>query len=353
MSETQAQPLLLQASPKIVIAHRGASGYLPEHSMESKVLAYAMGAHYIEQDVVMSKDNQLLVLHDHYLDRVTDVAEQFSQRARDGRYYALDFTLAEIKSLNMCERFAVKDNKQRAVFGQRFPLGVGAFKVHTLQEEIELIQGLNRSTGRQVGLYVEVKVPFFHRQAGKDISLAVLQTLKAYGYLSKQDLLYFQCFDADELKRVKEQLQPQLAVESKLVQLIAETSWQETLQLIDGRVQNYDYQWMREPGAMAEIAKYADAVGPWFPMLVDYKATNQLSRDNGQASVQFNGMVKEAHQAGLLVHPYVMRLDPGEIPNYATDFEHLLALFYEQAGVDGLFTDYPDRAVQYLNSLTL
>ena len=343
-----------QQSGKIVIAHRGASGYLPEHSMESKAMAYAMGADYIEQDVVMSKDNQLLVLHDHYLDRVTDVAERFGQRARnDGRYYALDFTLAEIKSLTMSERFAVQKGQRQAVFGQRFPLGVGAFKVHTLQEEIELIQGLNHSTGRQVGLYVEVKAPCFHRQAGKDISLAVLETLKAYGYLSKQDPLYFQCFDAAELKRVKQQLQPQLGVEYKLVQLIAETCWQETLQLIDGRVQNYDYDWMLEPGAMAEIAEYADAIGPWFPMLVEQKASRQLSRQLGKASVQFNSIVAQAHQAGLLVHPYTMRLDPGEIPDYATDFEHLLELFYEKAGVDGLFTDYPDRAVRYLNSVIL
>lgn len=349
MNDTVSQP-----RGKIVIAHRGACAYLPEHSMESKAMAYAMGAHYIEQDVVMSKDNQLLVLHDHYLDRVTDVAERFGQRARaDGRYYAIDFTLAEIKSLNMSERFSVKAGQQQAVFGQRFPLGLGSFKVHTLQEEIELIQGLNHSTGRQVGLYVEVKAPCFHLQAGKDITLAVLETLKAYGYLSKQDLLYFQCFDAAELKRVKQQLQPQLGVEYKLVQLIAETSWQETLLLIAGKLQNYDYQWMREPGAMAEIAEYADAIGPWFPMLVDQKASKQLSRQQGKASVQFNRMVKEAHQAGLLVHPYTMRLDPGEIPDYATDFEDLLTLFYEKAGVDGVFTDYPDRAVQYLNSVIL
>ncbi len=93
----------VSANP-LVIAHRGASGYLPEHTLEAKALAYGMKPDYIEQDVVMTKDDQLVVLHDHYLDRVTDVAERFPGRARaDGRYYAIDFTLAEIKSLRVTE----------------------------------------------------------------------------------------------------------------------------------------------------------------------------------------------------------------------------------------------------------
>ncbi len=94
----------------LVIAHRGASGYLPEHTLPAKALAYAMKPDYIEQDVVMTKDDQLVVLHDHYLDRVTDVAERFPDRAReDGRYYAIDFTLAEIKSLRVTEGFKLDE----------------------------------------------------------------------------------------------------------------------------------------------------------------------------------------------------------------------------------------------------
>ncbi|NYM94214.1 glycerophosphodiester phosphodiesterase, partial [Salmonella enterica subsp. enterica serovar Typhimurium] len=88
------------AAEKVVIAHRGASGYLPEHTLPAKAMAYAQGADYLEQDLVMTKDDHLVVLHDHYLDRVTDVADRFPDRARkDGRYYAIDFTLDEIKSL--------------------------------------------------------------------------------------------------------------------------------------------------------------------------------------------------------------------------------------------------------------
>ena len=101
------------ADDKVVIAHRGASGYLPEHTLPAKAMAFAQGADYLEQDLVMTKDDQLVVLHDHYLDRVTDVADRFPDRARkDGRYYAIDFTLAEIKSLKFSEGFTVENGKK-------------------------------------------------------------------------------------------------------------------------------------------------------------------------------------------------------------------------------------------------
>lgn len=112
------------AGEKIVIAHRGASGYLPEHTLPAKAMAYAQGADYLEQDLVMTKDDRLVVLHDHYLDRVTDVAQRFPQRARqDGRFYAIDFTLAEIKSLKFTEGFEPKDGKNVQTYPGRFPDG--------------------------------------------------------------------------------------------------------------------------------------------------------------------------------------------------------------------------------------
>jgi glycerophosphoryl diester phosphodiesterase len=163
----------------LVIAHRGASGYLPEHTLEAKTLAYAMKPDYIEQDVVMTKDDQLVVLHDHYLDRVTDVAERFPNRARaDGRYYAIDFTLAEIKTLRVTEGFDIDAQGNKvAGFPDRFPLWKGDFTVPTLAEEIELIQGLNKTLGYNIGIYPEIKAPWFHRHEGKDISQAVLKVL--------------------------------------------------------------------------------------------------------------------------------------------------------------------------------
>jgi len=335
-------PIISSAyADKIVIAHRGASGYLPEHSMEAKAMAYAMGVDYIEQDVVMTKDNALVILHDHYLDGVTNVADVYPDRKReDGRYYAIDFTLAEIKKLNMTEAFKVKDNKAVAVYPKRFPVWQSQFKVHTLEDEIELIQGLNHSTGRNVGIYVEVKAPWLHRHEGKDISAAVLNVLKKYGYTKKSDLAYFQSFDSDELKRVKTELFPKLGLDIKLVQLMAETSWNETMQYQDGKAQPYNYDWMFKPGAMKKIAEYADGVGPWKPMVV--------APESSKGKLVFTSLVKDAHQAGMEVHPYTFRLDEGRIPEYAQNFEELLDIFYNKAGVDGVFTDFPDRAVEFL-----
>ncbi|WP_019614817.1 glycerophosphodiester phosphodiesterase [Psychromonas ossibalaenae] len=328
---------------KIVVAHRGASGYLPEHSMEAKSMAYAMDVDYIEQDVVMSKDNFLVVLHDHYLDRVTNVAEVYPDRKRkDGRYYAIDFTLAEIKTLKMTEAFNLKNGKKTAVYAQRFPIWKSDFKVHTLEEEIEMIQGLNTSTGKNIGIYPEVKAPWFHRNEGKDISVAVLKVLKKYGYTEKTDLVYFQSFDADELKRVKYELLPKFSMDIRLVQLMAETSWGETMQYIDGKPEAYNYDWMFKPGAMKIIAEYADGVGPWHPMVV--------APESEKDKLVFTSLVKEAHQAGMQVHPYTFRLDEGKIPEYAQDFEELLDIFYNKADVDGVFTDFPDRAVDFLEA---
>ena len=111
------------AADKLIIAHRGASGYLPEHTLESKALAFGQGADYLEQDLVMTKDNHLVVIHDHFLDGLTDVAQKFPGRARaDGKYYVPDFTLAEIRSLQMTENFKTEHGKQVPVYPDRFPL---------------------------------------------------------------------------------------------------------------------------------------------------------------------------------------------------------------------------------------
>ncbi len=327
----------------LVIAHRGASAYLPEHTLEAKALAYAMKPDYIEQDVVMTKDDRLVVLHDHYLDRVTDVAERFPDRARsDGRYYAIDFTLAEIKTLRVTEGFKLDDQgKKVAGYPNRFPMWRADFTVPTLEEEIELIQGLNKTLGYDIGIYPEIKAPWFHRREGKDISLAVLKVLKQYGYLRQQDKVYLQCFDPIELKRINDDLMPSLKMDLKLVQLIAYTDWNETMEYINGKPTPYRYDWMFEPGAMKTVAEYAQGIGPWKPMLVDDASTKD--------KIIIKTLMKEAKRAGLEVHPYTFRADPGRIAPYADDFEGMLDVFYNQVKVDGLFTDFPDKAVQFLN----
>jgi len=333
-------------SSKLVIAHRGASGYLPEHSIASKAMAHAMGADYIEQDVVMTKDDQLVVLHDPYLDRVTDVMEQFPNRSRNvlgqKRWLAIDFTLAEIKQLNMTEGFSLdkKNNEKIKGYSARFPLFKSSFKVSTLAEEIELIQGMNFSRDKNVGIYVEVKAPWFHHLEGKDISLATLQLIKDYGYKNKSDKVYIQCFDPTETKRIKSEIMPKLNVDYKLIQLIAETSWGETMQLKDGKLVAYNYDWLFEKGAMKKVAEYADGIGPWKPMLVSKKST--------QGNIILTTMAKEANRLGLKMHPYTFRKDEGRVPDYAKDFDDLLDIFYNQVGAEGVFTDFPDLAVKFL-----
>lgn len=329
---------------KLVIAHRGASGYLPEHSLAAKAMAYAMDVDYIEQDVVMTKDDQLIVLHDHYLDRVTDVMTVYPKRFRTvlgkKRWFAIDFTLQEIKNLRMSEGFSMEEEKMKPIFSNRFPLLKSSFRVSTLVDEIELIQGLNHSTGKDIGLYVEIKAPWFHQLEGKDISKATLSLLKKHGYTNKQDKIFIQCFDPRETQRINNELMPELDVDYKLVQLIAMTDWFETVIMQDGKPTPYNYDWMLKAGAMEKIAKYADGIGPWKPMLV--------AEDSTASNLIISNMVKEAHSAGLLVHPYTFRKDPGRIPAYAKDFEDMLDIFLYQVGVDGVFTDYPDLAVDFI-----
>ncbi|MEE8539261.1 MAG: glycerophosphodiester phosphodiesterase, partial [Woeseiaceae bacterium] len=170
----------------LIIAHRGASGYLPEHTLEAKALAYGMGADYLEQDVVVSRDDQLIVLHDIHLDRVTDVAERFPDRHRaDGRFYVRDFDLDEIQSLRVWERLNSKGDAVE--FPNRYPARSGNFRIASFEEELEFIAGLNRSSGRSVGIYPEIKRPAWHQADGVDMSPKLLEILDRFGYRESSD----------------------------------------------------------------------------------------------------------------------------------------------------------------------
>jgi glycerophosphoryl diester phosphodiesterase len=309
----------------IVVAHRGACGYLPEHTLAAKAAAFAMGADYIEQDVVLTKDDQPIVLHDIHLDTVTDVARVFPDRRRDdGRYYAADLTLDEIKRLKVHERIDLETGQ--AVFPARFPVGKAVFRIPTLAEEIELIQGLNQSTGREVGIYTEIKKPAWHRTQGKDISRIVLRTLNEYGYRTKQDKCYVQCFDPQETRRIRRELECPL----RLVQLIADNEWHEA---------DADFDQLRTPEGIRQIAEYADGIGPAMPHVV------RGLDDSGKPIL--TDLVDNAHAVGLEVHPFTLRADA--LPKYADNFEEALRIFFDEAHVDGIFTDFPDRAVAFLN----
>lgn len=200
--------LVLDASaetPKpIVIAHRGASGYIVEHSEGAKVLAHAQGADYIEQDVVLTKDLQFIVTHDINMEETTDVEKVYPDRARsDGRWYFVDFTWEEIQRLTLHER--TRKGSDQQAFTQRFPGGFGQ-RVLRLEDEIRLIQGLDRTTGRKTGLYIELKGPAFHR---KELSLSMgaelLKFLKQFELDQVGDRCFVQCFELDELLELHKQ----------------------------------------------------------------------------------------------------------------------------------------------------
>jgi len=160
-------PVLAASAESLVIAHRGASAYLPEHSLEAYALAYGQGADFLEPDLVMTADDHLIALHDLTLEATTNVAELFPDRARaDGGFYAVDFTLAEIRQLTMQER--VEPASGQARYPERWPVGAGRFRVVEFNELIEFTRELNRATGRRVGLYPETKAPQFHAEQGKD-----------------------------------------------------------------------------------------------------------------------------------------------------------------------------------------
>ena len=307
-----------------VIAHRGASGYLPEHTLAGAALAHAMGADYIEQDVVLTRDDELIVLHDLYLDYVTDVAGRFPGRQRkDGHFYAIDFDLAEIRTLSAHER--VKANGNPA-FPSRFPLGTAIFRVPTLREEIELIRGLNSSTGRETGIYVEPKSPAWHLREGKDLVAEVVRVLAEFGYDSRDDRAYLQFFDFGSLKYARQELGSDL----KLVQLIGENSWRESPS---------DFDYLRTEAGLAEIAATADGIGPWLPQVVDISGANA-----GEPT----GLAAAARRHGLAVHAYTLRAD--QLPDAIGTIDAAMRILRDRVGLDGVFTDHPDLVVRYLEA---
>ncbi len=315
-----------QDARPLVIAHRGASGYLPEHTLEAKAFAHALGADYIEQDLVLTKDDVPVVLHDIYLDTVSDVAKKFPDRQRpDGRFYALDLTLAELKQLRVSERFNAKTGAP--VYPKRFDSArtPSTFQISTLEEELQLIQGLNRSTGRVAGIYPEIKQPKWHRAQGHDISKIVLPILARYGYATKADACFLQCFELAEVKRLR-----------------AELGWKGRLiQLIEGKAKGddgTDYEVLCTPAGLDELAKIADGVGPSFGRLVTWAAPG--------AAPKFTELAALARTRKLALHPYTIRLD--DLPKNCPSAEALHAALFRELRIDGVFTDFSDVTAAWL-----
>jgi glycerophosphoryl diester phosphodiesterase len=286
----------------LVIGHRGACAYLPEHTLESAAYAHALGVDYIEQDVVSSRDNVLVVLHDIHLEATTDVASRFPGRARaDGRFYALDFTWSELRSLQVRERFDPVTG--RPVYPRRFSAEGASFRLCTLEEQLRLIEGLDRSTGRRTGIYVEFKEPAFHAAAGRDLGAMLLATLAEHGAATADAKVIIQCFDAAALQRLRTELRTPLP----LVVLL-ESGEPAT------------------PARLRELASFAQGIGPPLSMVLTADGTA-------------TALVTDAHAAGLVVHPYTVRADalPAGMPDVRALLRALL-----RARVDGFFIDCPD-----------
>jgi len=299
----------------LVIAHRGASGYLPEHTLLAKALAHAQGADYLEQDVVATRDGELIVCHDVFLDRVTNVAEIYPERAReDGRYYAIDFDWAEIRSLAVTAKppYGTAEHLETA---RAIAAAAGPPRICTLGEEIEFIHGLNRKFDRATGIYPEIKQPRWHSDNGFDLAPAILLLLEDYGYDQPAGSIYLQCFDAAELIRIRRNLNCRLP----LVQLVGRS--------VDPAV-------LTEAG-LAAVAEYADVLGPNYRQLLSPRA---------ESRPVLSPIAKLARSAGLGLHPYTFNCE--HIPAYATSLVQLLQIALDVIAPEAVFCDYPDLAVQ-------
>ena len=304
----------------LVIAHRGASGYLPEHTPAAKVLGHWQGADYLEQDVVATRDAEFIVFHDIYLDSVTDVAQKFPTRHRDdGHFYVVDFQLREIRELTVTDRGPASESEM--LYPAGFPDLSDRFGISTLKEEINLIQELNRMTGRTTGIYTELKNPAWHREHDIDLAVGVLEILSEAGYSSAEDSAYVQCFDATELGRLRNEL----GISLKLIQLVGEGEESSHLLTADG---------------LREVSETAEGMGP------DY---SQLVVQGNDQRVMPSPLYDAARQAGLVLHPYTFRRR--NLPPYAESLERLLEIFFRDVRVDGVFCDYPDVAVRVRDSL--
>jgi len=294
-------------SEKIVIGHRGACGYVPEHTLVSYAMAYAMGAAYVEQDLVMTKDGVMICRHDITLESTTNIAEVFPDRYRmvsgRKRWYASDFTLEEIKSLKARERLP-----------NRFRQDSEGFTVPTFEEAIQLVQELNKRTGRNVGIYPETKSPTWHAQQGLAMEKPLLDMLKKYGYEGRDAKVYIQSFEQGNLKEIRFVHGSDLPI----VQLINRADWTTETFLDD-------------------IATYADGIGP----------SKRLIEDADCNLIDKNALVERAHARGLVVHPYTFQAD-----NLAACYktaEEELRQFYFTYKVDGLFTDFADIAARVID----
>ena len=321
----------------LVIGHRGASGYRPEHTLSSYRLAIEMGADLIEPDLVSTKDHVLVARHENNIVETTDVAShpEFADRrtsktidgVRMEGWFTEDFTLAELRTLRARERLPML-RPANTVFD-------GLDQVPTLQEVIDLAKR------HHVGIYPETKHPTYFDSIGLSLEEPLLATLRANGYAGPRAPVFIQSFETANLKELHRKTR------LPLVQLLDELGRPYDF-VVSGDPRTYKD--LATPGGLAEIATYADGVGTNKNLIVPRDAQGNLQ--------QPTTLVRDAHRAGLVVHPWTFRRENNFLPNdfrqgnpasplYLAapgDLPGELELFY-RLGVDGLFSDNPDVAV--------
>lgn len=334
----------------IVIAHRGASGYLPEHTLAAYFVAVQQGADYIEPDLVMTRDGVLVARHENEIGGTTDVAtrpEFAARRCRksiDGEqsegWFTEDFSLAELKTLRARERLP----RLRAG-SARFD---GQFEVPTFQEALALVRALDaqraaaaRARGLapppRIGVYPETKHPSHFRQLGLPLEEAVVAALQRAGFRGRRDPAFIQSFEVGNLQQLRRMTR------LRLVQLIAGggAPWD-----LAAGGEASAYARMSTPQGLREIARYADAIGVARELVRPRNAAGALAPPTS--------LVEDAHAAGLLVHVWTLRAENEFLPvdlrrggDRAAhgDLPAEVRAFLD-AGVDGIFTDHPDLGVR-------
>jgi glycerophosphoryl diester phosphodiesterase len=325
----------------LVIAHRGASGYVPEHTLAAYAIAIFQGADFVEPDLVATKDHQLIARHDNILDLTTDVADHPEFAARkttkslDGisvtGWFSEDFTLKEIKTLRAIERIPAL-RPENAKFN-------GMFEVPTLQEIIDLVQSLERATGRKIGIYPETKHPTYFDTLGLSLEEPLVKTLHKNGYRGKHAPIFIQSFEVANLKALRGM------TELPLIQLFGGGKPFD----VEASGGTLTYIQMAGAQGLKDIAKYAYGVGPEKTYIIPRDGKNELHIENKTA------FVTDAHAAGLKVHPYTFRAEnnflpanlrtPDADPTKKGDLQTEIRIFLE-AGIDGFFTDQTDVGVK-------
>jgi glycerophosphoryl diester phosphodiesterase len=332
-----------QLTVPIVIAHRGASGYLPEHTLAGYAVAVMQGADFVEPDLVMTRDGQLVCRHDHVLNLTTDVASrpEFADRKTtkiaDGvavtGWFSEDFTLAEIEKLRAVERMA--DIRPA---NTRFD---GQFEVPTLAQVIDLVQALEQATGRPIGIYPEVKHPTYFCGLGLSMEEPLVDILRRNGYEEMRERVYIQSFEVGSLKKLRGM------IDLPLIQLLAPEGKPYDVEAAGGSL---TYDRMATRAGLAEIATYADGVGP-----EKCRYIIRLDPSGSLDPANATPFVADAHALGLKVHPYTFRGEnrflpanyrsPSGDPNAPGDLAGEICA-YLATGIDGFFTDQPHVGVR-------